>query len=550
MSITLSLIPESAPFNPEQRAWLNGFLAGWLGINGEAGPENGATIAQSAASLMNPRLAAPAAQTKVEPEAESEPWHDPALPIDDRLKLAEGKPLGSRLMAAMAQLDCGSCGYLCKTYGEAIAQGTETSLALCSPGGTETAKALKQIIKENTGAGSNGTSHVNGNGTAPTNGHARPKTNGWSRTNPFNARLIRSVCLNKPGSEKETRHVEIDLSGGPTYQVGDSLGVCPENCDALVNDVLEAIGASGEERVVPVSGSETSLRDALAHRCCLTAVSEELLGLLAETATDPAEAELLRACLDDDATIAGFDVLDVLKRFPSARPSPSSFASVLSELRPRLYSISSSPRKHTGQVHLTVRKVTYDLNGRLRKGVASTMLADRVAEGSTLRVFVNKSHGFTVPVDPNAAMIMIGPGTGIAPFRAFLHERAAVGARGKSWLFFGDQRSSTDFLYEDELAELLESGVLTRLDTAFSRDGDGKSKVYVQHRIIEKGREVFEWLEQGAHIYVCGDAKRMASDVDKALREVVQTHGLMSDETVKAYFARLSSTGRYSRDVY
>src|SRR4051794_30467208 len=291
MSMTLSLIPDSAPFNPEQRAWLNGFLAGWLGLNGESGDGqgNGAAIAQSAAALMNPGLAAPEARSKVEPaplpQPEAEPWHDPALSIDDRLKLAEGKPLGSRLMAAMAQLDCGSCGYLCKTYGEAIAQGTETSLALCSPGGSETARALKRIIKEKVASDGNG----NGNGVVHTNGHAKTVTNGWSRANPFQARLIRSVCLNKPGSEKETRHVEIDLSGGPSYQVGDSLGVCPENCDALVNDVLEALGASGEEQVAPVSGSETSLRDALAHRRCLTTVPEELLVLLAEAATDPSE---------------------------------------------------------------------------------------------------------------------------------------------------------------------------------------------------------------------------------------------------------------------
>ena len=532
MSTTFSLIPDSAPFNPEQRAWLNGFLAGWIGLQGEAG----AAVAQPAAALMRPKEAATT-------EPEPEPWHDPALPIADRLGLAEGKPLKNRLMAAMAQLDCGSCGYICNTYSEAIAQGSETSLTLCTPGGTETSKALKRLMKENT-AGSNG--HGNGHTNGAT--HARTETNGWSRKNPFTAKLVRSVPLNKEGSEKETRHVEIDLAGGPSYEVGDSLGLCPENCEALVLDVLQALGASGSEPVTPISGSLVTLSEALAHRCCLTVVTEELLGVLASSAADPAEADRLRACVDDDAPVAGFDVLEVLRRFPSVRPSPSDFVASLSDLKPRLYSISSSPKRHAGQVHLTVRKVIFDTHGRVRKGVASTMLADRVAPGSPLRVFVNKSHGFTIPKDHDAPMVMIGPGTGIAPFRAFLHERDAVGARGKSWLFYGDQRSAFDFLYEDELNELLARGVLTRLDTAFSRDGS--DKVYVQHKLLERGAELFEWLQQGAYVYVCGDAKRMASDVDKALRDVVRTHGKMDDEAVKAYFASLTSSGRYARDVY
>jgi sulfite reductase (NADPH) flavoprotein alpha-component len=554
----IMLIPETAPFNAEQRAWLNGFLAGWLGlretngINGTNGTTLNGVAALGAALNGAATPALPATETK----AEAEPWHNPALPIDERLKLAEGKPLARRLMAAMAQLDCGSCGYLCKTYSEAIANGSETSLTLCSPGGSETAKALKRLVKENKsgtdGAATNGTA-TNGavkNGTAA-NGVVKPCSNGlngWSRKHPFTAKLLRTVNLNGPGSEKETRHIEIDLAGGPSYEVGDSLGIFPENCGALVDDLIAALGAKGEEPVPTVSGAETTLRDALARHCCLKEISEDLLEQLAHEATDTEEASQLRALVDDDAPISGFDVLDLLRRFPSARLSPADFVAALVELKPRLYSISSSPKRHAGQVHLTVRKVEYKFNSRLRKGVASTMLANRVEPGAPLRVFVQKSHGFTIPAALNAPVIMIGPGTGIAPFRAFLHERDVVGAKGSNWLFFGDQRSTEDFLYEDELTDFLRRGLLTRLDTAFSRDQS--AKIYVQHRILQRGEELFAWLEHGAYVFVCGDAKRMAADVDRAFREVVREHGRMSEEQAATYVARLASSGRYCRDVY
>ncbi|MGE5408879.1 MAG: sulfite reductase subunit alpha [Syntrophothermus sp.] len=535
------LIPETAPFNAEQRAWLNGFLAGWLGLREMNGTNSNGTAVNGAAT---PAL--PAAEA----EAEREPWHDPALPIDERLRLAEGKPLPRRLMAAMAQLDCGACGYLCRTYSEAIAGGSETSLTRCSPGGSETSKALKRLLKEHK-PGTNGTAANGAKDGVAADGAAKPPANGlngWSRKRPFTAKLLRTVNLNGPGSEKQTRHVEIDLGGGPSYEVGDSLGIFPENCGALVDELIAALGARGDEPVTTASGMPTSLREALVGYCCLAEVGEELLERLAEAASDADEAAAIRGLIDDDAPIAGFDVLDVLRRFPSARPAPADLVAALAELKPRLYSISSSPQRHAGQVHLTVRRVAYEFNGRWRKGIASTMLADRVEPGAALRVFVQKSHGFTIPADPNAPVIMIGPGTGIAPFRAFLHERDALGAKGSNWLFFGDQRSTEDFLYEDELTDFLRRGVLTRLDTAFSRDQSGK--IYVQHRILQRGEELFAWLEHGAHVFVCGDAKRMAADVDRALREVVRVHGRIGEEQAAAYVAGLASSGRYCRDVY
>lgn len=528
----IALIPDSAPFSHEQRAWLNGFLAGWLGMVDRTATTATAPAAVAVAALPTATRAAP------------EPWHDPTLAIDERLRLAEGKPLPDRLMAAMAQLDCGACGYVCRTYSEAVASGAEARLSLCAPGGAETSKALKRLVKAQAPAAGNANgAHANGNGAS------KPAANGWSRENPFTAKLVRSVVLNGPGSEKETRHVEIELGGdAPSYAVGDSLGVYPENCDALVNDVLAALGARGDEPVKAATGAAVSLREALAHRSCLTEVTEPFLELLAGSTADAADAAKIRTLIDDDGPITGYDVLDVLRRFTSARPSPGAFVASLSPMTPRLYSISSSPKRHAGQVHLTVRRVAYDFNGRGRKGVASTMLADRVGPGSPVRVFVQKSHGFTLPPDPAAPLIMIGPGTGIAPFRAFLHERDAVDAPGKNWLFFGDQRGSIDFLYEAELSDLLRRGVLTHLDTAFSRDQD--RKVYVQHRILERGPELFRWLQDGAYVYVCGDAKCMASDVDRALRAVVRDHGRLGDDSARSYLADLAAAGRYCRDVY
>ena len=529
--MSISIIPESAPFNPEQRAWLNGFLAGWLGLQDGTSPAMMPPIPS-----LNGMASTAAAIAPV--QTEDMPWHDPALGIDDRMKLAEGKPRELRLMAAMAQLDCGSCGYLCRTYSEAIANGSEKSLTLCSPGGSETSKMLKKLVKEPS---------TNGEAKHATNGHAKPSTNGkghangWSRKNPYPAKLIRSVNLNRPGSDKATHHVEIDLSpDGPSYEVGDSLGIYPTNCGDLVGEIIQTLGTSGDEPVETASGTSSKFAEALEHFACLSEVNEDLLQLLASSATDPAEAEAIRGFIDDDGPIADHHVLDLLRQFPSARPTAAQIVHAMADLKPRLYSISSSPKRHAGQVHLTVRKVVYDFNNRGRKGVASTMLADRVEAGETLRVFIQKSHGFTIPSDPNAPAIMVGPGTGIAPFRAFLHERDVIGAKGKNWLFFGDQRSEYDFLYEEELTDMKARGVLTRLDLAFSRDQD--RKVYVQDRIRERGADLFDWLEHGASVFVCGDAKRMAADVDRALRQVVRLHGAMDESQAAAYVAKLTSS--------
>jgi sulfite reductase (NADPH) flavoprotein alpha-component len=530
------ILPDSAPFSPAQRAWLNGFFAGLLGAGAATDP------------MQLPALADLHAPQPPIAEPETFPWHDPALSMDERLALAEGKAPALVLMAAMAQLDCGSCGYDCRAYAEAIDSGEETDLTKCTPGGAPTARMLKTLrarprseslpvlpaVRPSTPT-TNGT-----NGTAP----------GYSRKHPVPARVLQVERLNGPGSEKEVRHVALDL-GSLKYEVGDALGVLPTNCPELVAALLTALGASGDEPVTTRGGDTLPVRDTLARRCALNKVSG-ILPLLASWASDPAEAQCLQALADDDpeGELEGADLLDVLERFPSARGPAAELVAALPPLQPRLYSIASSLKAHPGQVHLTVSIVRYTRNGsaRGRKGVASTFLADRVGPGETVDVFVQPSHGFRLPERGDTPVLMVGPGTGIAPFRAFLQERHAAGARGKNWLFFGDQRRDCDYLYRDELEGYRERGLLARLDLAFSRDQ--VEKVYVQHRMLESAGEVWTWLEQGAHLYVCGDASRMARDVDQTLHQIVREQGGLTGEAARAYVSELKQAKRYQRDVY
>lgn len=513
--MSVSLIPESAPFNTEQRAWLNGFLAGWTGM--EAGDTAAARALASVGGVALP---------PAEAVEEDFPWHNDSLAIDERLELAEGKPLKRKLMAAMAQLDCGACGYLCKTYSEAIAAGDEKNLTLCSPGGKETAKTLKRLLKKEPA----------GDGAA--NAAPSKVDSGYTRANPYAARVKSCENLNAESSAKYTTHTVIDLGdSGLTYHVGDSLGVYPTNCPELTDEILRELNLGDDKAFRAKLINELNLRDA----------TDELLELLS-AATPEADEELAIGRLIDSDELDDLDVLDVLRLAPSARLNADEFAICLREIAPRLYSIASSLRAHPGEVHLTVGKATTRIGDRVHKGVASTMFADRVAEGDPVRVFVQPSHGFTVPADPSAPMIMVGPGTGIAPFRAFLEERQSTAAAGKNWLFFGDQHEASDFLYADQLTHMKNAGVLTKLSLAFSRDQS--EKVYVQDRMREHGAELWQWLSEGGYFYVCGDAKRMASDVDKALHEVVAEHGSMTTEAAKTYVNQMKETHRYSRDVY
>jgi sulfite reductase (NADPH) flavoprotein alpha-component len=355
--------------------------------------------------------------------------------------------------------------------------------------------------------------------------------------------------LNKPGSGKEVRHYELSLTGSDlTYQAGDALGVVPVNCPELVDDLLAALKCAGDDPV-KVDGVEMTLREAFARHFDITKPTPELVTVIGERGFADGLSLLLAPDRRDDLKrwIFGRDVLDVLGLLPGPMPL-AELLPLLRKLSPRLYSIASSPRAHPGEVHLTVSAVRYETHGRPRKGVASTFLADRVGDADYVQVYVQPAHGFNPPANGDAPMIMVGPGTGIAPFRAFLEERQAVGAKGKNWLFFGDQKRATDFLYEEQLTAWQRDGFLTRLDLAFSRDQ--AEKIYVQDRLRENVGELWSWLEAGAHFYVCGDAARMAKDVDAALHTIIEKAGGRSTDEAKEYVAKLRTEKRYQRDVY
>ncbi len=557
--MSIPVLPPSAPFNDDQRSWLNGFFAGLLGLDASA---NGAVVGNQSSTQS---VAGAAIEAKV--EAEEFPWHDANLPLEERMQMAEGKPFERKLMAAMAQLDCGTCGYLCQTYAEAIAGGSDKDLKKCTPGGGETMKKLKQLVAEKPeGESSTGSSPAvlqpaqierNQAATVPSNDEAKVVVPSYDKTHPFPATVLEVAPLTRKDSAKDVQFVSLDLRGsGLEYEVGDALGVYPENCHELVELLLERLEATGEEPVATPEGVIVPARIALLKAYVINSCSDEFLQTMSRLASDPTESSKLAELAQDDAEgyLEGRDVLDLLDDFPSvqlsSRAEIGELISSFSALRPRLYSISSSLKAHPEQVHLTIGVVRYERSGceRTRKGVASTFLSERMQRGMRAGVFVQQSHGFRPPVDDSTPMIMVGPGTGIAPFRAFLQERAATGASGKNWLFFGDQRQESDFLYQQELIEYSNSGLLTRLDTAFSRDQ--AEKIYVQHRMTQNGAELWQWLEDGAHFYVCGDARRMAKDVDAALQQIVAQHGGMNEADAKSYVAKMAREGRYGRDVY
>lgn len=530
------MLPENAPFTPEQRSWLNGFFAGLLSYDGAADTQ--------ALVPSRPDRPAPAAADPLADGDDGEaPWHDQTLPLAERMTLAEGRPLRRRMMAAMAQQDCGQCGYTCEDYANAMFLGTEARLNLCVPGGKETARALKALHAETAKA------------AAPppeTTSAATEPLLGRSREKPVMATFLGSRLLNKGGSEKETRHVEFDLDGlGLDYRPGDSFGVLPANDPDLVAALISRLGVDPGAEVGDGNGHSRRLDAALLNDAALSPAPDALFELLATLANDAGQRARLLAMAqgeDPDGDLETLDVLAALEKFPALTPTPRALVAALDPLQPRLYSISSSPKATPGKLHLTVDVVRWRCGERDRKGVASSFLADRLAPGDRLPVYVQASHAFALPAEPSTPIVMVGPGTGVAPFRSFLHERRAAGASGRSWLFFGHQRRECDFFYEDEFQDLATAGTLTRLTTAFSRDQ--QKKVYVQDRMVEEGAELYRWLQDGAYFYVCGDAKRMAADVDRALHRVVADHGGMDEIGARNYVAGLVKSGRYLRDVY
>ena len=571
-------LPETAPFSPEQRAWLNGFLAGLFsrqpGVAGSAAPAPAAltpltilyatqtgtaeSLAKKAAKEAGKRGFAPAILDVAAVSAESLQTHSNLLfitstygdgePPDSAKALhaalaADGAPaLGSVRFSVCALGDTNYTlfcqagkdfdSYLEKRGAQRVHPRAECDTDYEKPFETWLHAALGAFGPAAQGSGTGDKSPA-GSSLATDHSSLATAETAYSKNNPFPAPVLAVRNLNAPGSAKEVNHVEFDLSAAGaalSYEAGDALGVIPQNCPALVSEVLAALGADGEE-AVPTKAGELPLRRALTECFDLGKPSPALLELLGLAGAAPAPHHVI------DALHAA-----------TAKPAPVPFASALKTIAPRLYSISSSPRAHPGQVHLTVGAVRYELDGRARKGACSTFLAERALSLGKVGVFVHSNKAFRPPADPAAPMIMVGPGTGIAPFRAFLEERAATKSPGKNWLFFGDQKAATDFLYREELETLKTSGVLTRLDVAFSRDQ--KEKIYVQNRMLEHAAELYAWLEQGASFFVCGDASRMAKDVDAALHQVIERAGNKTPAEAAAYVQSLKTSRRYQRDVY
>lgn len=373
--------------------------------------------------------------------------------------------------------------------------------------------------------------------------------------NPFIAKVKKAYDLSGPGAPKNTRHYEIDLSGGQLeYTPGDSLAVQPQNDPALVDDMLKVLGFSGEELVTHPKNAavQVPIRQALIEGSLITEVDNKLIKAIIEKTNgqtllaDMFTPETKQALKD---YLWGRFVIDLLIENPDAKFEPAEFMATLKKLNIRLYSISSSQKANPEEVHLTIATVKYTSHGRERGGVASTFLAERITPETLIPVFVNHGKGFRLPEpEEETPVIMVGPGTGIAPFRAFLQERKATSAKGKAWLFFGEVSSNTCYFYKDEFEAYLADGTLTNLTTAWSRDQ--AEKIYVQHKLLENSKEIFAWLEQGAIFYVCGDASRMAVDVDKALHTIIEQEGGKTPEEAVEYMTAFKEAKRYRRDVY
>jgi len=394
---------------------------------------------------------------------------------------------------------------------------------------------------------------------APTNGHIAVNGNGhakevksvYSRKNPFRATVLENIQLNGRGSAKQTYHLELSLEGsGIVYQPGDTLGIWVENHSSLVEELLAFKKFDGNKKLL-IKDTDITLFEFLQKQAELTTVSGSFLAAYSAFVNDPADAHALNNILADKQALSSFvygrDIWDVLQQFP-ATINEEQFAAILLPLQPRLYSIASSLEAHPEEVHLTVGRVVYENNRREHRGVASNFIADQLQPGQEVLVFVDTNESFRLPEDDSKPIIMVGPGTGIAPFRAFVEQRAETGASGKSWLFFGDQHFTTDFLYQIEWQRFLKQGALTRMNTAFSRDTP--QKIYVQHRMLQNAADLYKWLEEGAHFYVCGDAKRMAKDVKQTLIHIVQQQGQLSEEAAADYVKQMVKSGRYQEDTY
>jgi sulfite reductase (NADPH) flavoprotein alpha-component len=596
----LPILPENAPFNAEQRAWLNGFLAGIF--NDRLASEPSAKSAPGELAPKRPLLVLFGSQTgsaeglskKLAKEAEQRGFSPRVLPWNEYAKAdlsactllvvitstwgdgdapdnaagglawlsSDQAPDLSKLSYAVLGLGDRNysdfCGAAKKFDARLAALGAKrlVSTGECDLDYEAVAKEWVAQLWASLPSADSAVTIGNppaavGTATTPV-AEPSPAARLYHRQNPFRTRLKANRPLNHPSSTKDTRHLEILLDHPELrYEAGDALGVMPSNCPVLVEEFLASAGLLGDEPIEVPDLGKMPLHEALLRAFNITQPTRELLEQIAKRTGNATLDGMLQPDRKPalDAWLHGRDIVDVLRSGEKIAWPAQDLVNGLRRLQPRLYSISSSPKAHPGEVHVTVGAVRYEAHGRLKKGVASCWLADRVVPGQTeVPVFVQTSHGFRLPSKTDVPVIMVGPGTGIAPFRAFLEERSVSGGSGRNWLFFGDQRRAQDFLYEEQILGWQQSGVLTRLDLAFSRDQ--AEKIYVQHRMLEAAGELWRWLEEGAHFYVCGDAKRMAKDVDEALHQVVQRVSGKTEDSAREYVAAMKSSKRYQRDVY
>lgn len=586
--MTAPFIPEGAPFNEDQRAWLAGFFAGLnsrLAMQGRTGVAaggaaqavgldilfgtqtgNAEAVAEDAATAARGKGFAPKVtgldDVSMEDLAEMEQaiivistYGEGEMPDNAQLfwdaVSAETAPRLEQLSYSVLALGDTSydefchAGKLLDMRLEQLGARRLNARVDCDVDYEDPAAgwidATLPIIADLTGAEAGEGAEA---GAAPSDS-GKPK---WNRKNPFQSPTVENRRLSGPGSAKEIRHFAFDLSGsGLTYEAGDAVGIIPKNNPELVDLFLARLGA---DRDTAVDGLDVPLGEALRSRFEISTPSKEFIAAIAER-TGHDELSSIVANGDKESIEAfmwGRDTLDLVNLDAKLALSPEEFVGLLKPLQHRAYSISSSPKAHEGEVHLTVAAVRWEFEGREHRGVCSTYMADELGEGDPAGLFMSPNKAFRLPQDDDVPIVMVGPGTGVAPFRAFLEERRERGATGRNWLFFGDQHRAEDFIYEDEISAMSADGLLTRLDLAFSRDQS--EKIYVQSRMRENGKALFSWLEEGAYFYVCGDATRMARDVDTALGELIAEHGALSADNADAYVSTLKREKRYLRDVY
>jgi sulfite reductase (NADPH) flavoprotein alpha-component len=571
-------IPNDAPFTAEQRAWLNDFLTKLLNP-GNQGFDGGASIPVTVlygsqtgtAEGLAKKLIKTLKKGNFSPEIQDMAAYDRSkLAAEKNLLIitstyGDGEPpdsaadLHAWLMSAAAprleQLSYSVLALGDSSYPDYCKCGIEFDTRLASLGATRLCDRVDVDVDPDApyaqwSAAVLAALNPSGSSLAASSQTVTdPAENGYSKSNPYPAAVIDNHNLNGPG-DKQTHHIALSLDGsGLNYEVGDALGVYPLNPESVVDEILANLPFKPSSVPAP-DGSEVSLRDALIHHYDIGSVNKSIIQKWQAKSGSP----FLRALVEADDKKAyddfcwGRDLIDLVIDHPADFADAEELVGILKKLQPRLYSIASSPLAHPGEVHLCVGIVRYHTHGRQRGGICSTFLADRVTPDLKPRVFVHANNSFRLPADGNTDVIMVGPGTGIAPFRAFLEDRKANQAHGKNWLFFGNPHSATDFLYQEELATYQKDGTLSRLDLAWSRDQ--KEKLYVQHLMIQNGGELWSWLQDGAAFYVCGDASRMAKDVDQALLKVAEQHGGLSSDEAAAFISQLKKEKRYLRDVY